>query len=120
MSRYRTILCVIIYVAVLSFLTNVLLNVRQDFVDNSSRMSQASVKGYDDYYEKWEEKRLEGAKIFIRMAHEPQFALAVIDPLVVLCIFLMACLFGQSFYYELRHAKLLNKKGNPTASLPVP
>ncbi|GAB5407568.1 MAG: hypothetical protein Aurels2KO_57990 [Aureliella sp.] len=109
MSKTRIFLIVASHLGLFVFVSYLLLGVRQDFVCNSQKLADISVDGYERYYEKWSEKRLEGAETFIRIAHEPDFALTVIDPLIGFIMFFIVVSFGQTAYYEHRHAKLLNK-----------
>ena len=115
MFKTRIIIEICIFVVLTVFLSFKLLNVRADFIDNSSKLSAISVERYEEYYAKSEEDRLEGARTFIRIAHEPEFALAVIDPLIGLCIFFATMGFGSAIYYERRHAKLFNKSSKKDA-----
>ena len=113
MSKNRLILIVTLYVLVIVLSANAFLGLRHNFIENHAKLSEVSTEGYEKYYDKWKEKRLEGAKIFIRMGYEPHLALAIIDPLIGLCIFLLVINFVCILYYERRHAKLLNKYNQP-------
>ena len=115
MFKSRTIFSICISAALIVFLSIKLLGIRSDFIENSSKLTEMSVDGYENYYEKWVEKRLEGARMFIQMAHDPEYALTVIDPLIGLCIFFVVLGCGQAIYYERRYARLLNKSSKKDA-----
>lgn len=110
MSTTRIILVVSIWAIAGVLVVIKTLDMRQSYIDHTYRLADMSVAAYTKYYEKWEEKRLEGAETFLRIAHEPDSALIYIDSLIGLCVLFFLITVVQCAYYEYRHAKLLNKR----------
>ena len=85
------------------------LTVREEMIDFHAEVSRELVEGYTKYYEKWPEKRLEGAHQFLKMSSEPSVELIMINQGFLIILLLIAVNAISSIYYEFRMASLRKK-----------
>jgi hypothetical protein len=95
----------ILFIILFIFVGRILSDTRQSFIENSAELSEHSVESYTEYYDKWQGKRLEGAQTYINIAHEPNFALTMIDPLILFCLFQIIVTGALCVFYEYRLAR---------------
>ena len=85
------------------------LALREDMRDFHADISSVLVEGYTKYYEKWPDKRLEGAHQFLKMSSEPTVEMVILNQAFLIVLVLIAVNATSSIYYEFRMASLRRK-----------
>ena len=82
------------------------LALREDMEDFHADLNIMLVEGYTEYYEKWPDKRLEGAHQFLKMSSEPTVEMVILNQAFLIVLVLIAVNATSSIYYEFRMASL--------------